>query len=104
MEEITLRNCDELLDFLYNNVEEPINGEVDFQGDTITLGGYMPDAKGLIMTSHRHKRAIFIVGNPTNNDTFILSIIDRYGHLDQTYGAEVPMYVRDEMIATIDWY
>jgi hypothetical protein len=44
MEEIVLRNCDELLDFLYNNVEEPINGEIDFQGDTITLGGYMPDA------------------------------------------------------------
>lgn len=104
MEEIILRNCDELLNFLYNNVEDPINGTVIFQGDEITVDGYMPDVKGIIMSSAKHSRTIFIVGNPTNNNTFILSIIYKYGLLDQTYSAEVPLYVRDEMIATIDGY
>lgn len=102
-------NCNELVDTMIRCSEHYIQcGLIDFQGDELLCEGIAPhhlDVMNgefiLCKDKPEHFGYVFLVG-PVVENKFDLFLFGSRFYIDQTTGiAEIPAYVREELIATI---
>ena len=92
----TLNGCDELIEFLKESYQNPVCGNILFQGDMVEFNGYAVPKEGEVIPVGN---ATFTVGTVNEvTDTFVLTIGK---FTDEDYGVELPAYVREELIATL---
>ena len=97
----TLNSCDDLRDFMLSHLDESLSGTADFQGNIIEFNGYAVPKEGEIIPVDNCGN--FTVGNANAvTNTFVLTLGNS---IDEAYGVELPAYVREELIATLngDW-
>lgn len=103
-----INNCDELLAHLcaeYGELTYCCGGHLEFQGDVCEVWGYMPDWRGTFMPSPKFHKTVFSIQDGSDNNHFILCVFKGDAFiLDQTLGVELPNYVKDELVATIQGY
>lgn len=91
-------NCDKLRDFMLSHLDEPLCVIANFQGDMVEFDGYAVPKKGEVIPVDNYD-VNFTVG--TTNEvtkTFVLTL----GKFDdEAFGVELPAYVREELIATL---
>lgn len=93
-----LNNCNELRDFMINHFNSPLNSTVCFQGDMVEFDGYAVPKKGEVIPVDSYS-ANFTVGTVNEvTNTFVLTLGKS---TDEAYGVELPAYVREELIATL---
>lgn len=111
-----INNCDELLahlcaDELHSGSHQySCGGYLEFQGELCEvggIGGYFNSST--LFTSYKHPNTLFGISDSyTDNEHFVLSVFvlphNSSFVLDQTLGVELPNYVKDELIATIQSY
>ena len=91
-------NCDELRDFMLSHLDEPLSIIADFQGDMIEFDGYAVPKKGEVIHMDSYD-ADFTVGTVNEvTKTFVLTLGK---FTDEACGVELPAYVREELIATL---
>lgn len=91
-------NCDELRDFMLSHLDEPLSIIADFQGDMIEFDGYAVPKKGEVIHMDSYD-ADFTVGTINEvTKTFVLTLGK---FTDEACGVELPAYVREELIATL---
>lgn len=105
----TINNCNELLAHLYaayGTGKYCCIHRLEFQGDLCAIGGYMPDCRGIFMPSPMFSRTVFSIQNSSDDKHFILCIFkgDAFILENDTLGIELPNYVMDELVATIQGY
>lgn len=101
-----INNCDELLAYLYaayDTCQYCCGGHLEFQGDVCDVEGFMPDWRGTFMPSPTFPSTVFSIQDGSDDKHFILCIFRGPQFiLDQTLGVELPNYVKDELMATIE--
>lgn len=104
----TINNCTELLNHLYlayNTSMYCCGGHIEFEGTPCEVWGAIPETNGLFIISPTFPNTIFVIGEEQNfygEKTFNLyTIIGREFIIDQTLCVSLPIYVKDELIATI---
>ena len=93
-----LHNCNDLKEFLMLNIDDPLCGIVDFQGDIVEFNGYAVPKEGEVIPVDDdgvHYK-VGVTNEVTN--TFILTCVK---FIDEGFGVELPAYVREELIATL---
>lgn len=99
-----LNNCNELIEFLKENYQNPVCGNVLFQGDVVNINGYgTPMNASEFIPVSEDSIEFFIVGGVNEvTNTFVLVIsANNTDYPDEDYGVELPAYVREELIATL---
>ena len=97
-----LNNCDELRDFMLSHLDESLSGTADFQGDMVEFDGYAVPKEGEVIPVDGYG-VNFTVGTINEvTKTFVLTLGNS---IDEAYGVELPAYVREELIVTLngDW-
>ena len=91
-------SCDELRDFMLSNLDKSLSGTADFQGDMVEFNGYAVPKEGEVIPVDDYD-VNFKVGtiNEVTN-TFILTL-GKFA--DEAFGVELPAYVKEELIATL---
>ena len=91
-------NCDELRDFMLSHLDESLSGTADFQGDMVEFDGYAVPKEGEVIPvdSYGVNFTVGTVNRGTN--TFVLTL-GKFA--DEALGVELPAYVREELIATL---
>lgn len=93
-----LNNCDELRDFMIYHFNSPLIGTAYFQGDIVEFDGYAVPKKGEVIPVDGYD-INFTVGTVNEvTNTFVLTLGKS---TDEAYGVELPAYVREELIATL---
>lgn len=93
-----LNSCDELKDFMLSHLDESLSGTADFQGDLVEFDGYAVPKKGEIIPVNGYD-VNFTVGTINEvTKTFVLTLGK---FTDEALGVELPAYVREELIATL---
>lgn len=97
-------NCNELIEFLKENYQNPVYGNVLFQGDVVNINVYgTPMNASEFIPVSEDSIEYFIVGGVNEvTNTFVLVIsANNTDYPDEAYGIELPAYVREELIATL---
>ena len=97
-----LNSCDDLKAFMLSRLYEPISGTAEFQGDMVEFDGYAIPKEGEVIPVDDYD-VNFTVGTINEvTKTFVLTLGNS---IDEAYGVELPAYVREELIATLngDW-
>ena len=93
-----LNNCDELRDFMIHHFDDPLNDTAFFQGDVVEFDGYAVPKKGEVIPVDGYD-VNFTVGTVNEvTNTFVLTLGKS---TDEALGVELPAYVREELIATL---
>lgn len=91
-------SCDELRDFMLSNLDKSLSVIADFQGDTVEFDGYVVPKKGEVIPVDGYD-VNFTVGTINGGTkTFVLTLGK---FTDEALGVELPAYVREELIATL---
>lgn len=94
----SFNNCDELRDFMMYHFDNPLNGTAFFQGDMVEFDGYAVPKKGEVIHIDSYD-VNFTVGTINGGTkTFVLTLGK---FTDEAFGVELPAYVREELIATL---
>ena len=92
-----LNSCDELRDFMLYHLDESLSVIADFQGDLVEFNGYAVPKEGEIIPVDNYGNfTVGIVNEVTN--TFVVTL-GKFA--DEALGVELPAYVREELIATL---
>ena len=97
-----LNSCGELRDFMLSHLDESLSVIADFQGDMVEFDGYAVPKEGEVIPVDDYD-VNFTVGTINEvTKTFVLTLGNS---IDEAYGVELPAYVREELIATLngDW-
>lgn len=106
----TINNCDELLAYLANDEffcgshKYSCGGYLEFQGDLCEVGGFMPDRWCTLMPSNKFPKTVFAIQDYQKEYFILLIFRGNAFSLDETLGVKLPIYVKDELIATIQSY
>ena len=93
-----LNSCDELRDFMMYHFDESLSGTADFQGDMVEFDGYAVPKEGEVIPVDDYD-VNFTVGTVNRGtNTFVLTL-GKFA--DEALGVELPAYVREELIATL---
>ena len=94
----SFNNCDELRDFMIHHFDDPLNDTAFFQGDVVEFDGYAVPEKGEVipMDSYGVNFTVGTINRGTK--TFVLTLGES---TDEAFGVELPAYVREELIATL---
>ena len=94
-----LNSCDDLKAFMLSHLYEPISGTAEFQGDVVEFDGYAIPKEGEVIPVDDYD-VNFTVGTINEvTKTFVLTLGNS---IDEAYGVELPAYVREELIATLE--
>ena len=93
-----LNSCDELKDFMMYHFDDPLNGTADFQGDMVEFDGYAVPKEGEVIPVDGYD-VNFTVG--TINGGTKTTVLTLGKSTDEALGVELPAYVREELIATL---
>ena len=91
-------NCDELRDFMLSHLDESLSVIADFQGDMVEFDGYTVPKKGEIIPVDGYGVNFTVSTINEVTKTFVLTL-DKF--TDEALGVELPAYVREELIATL---
>ena len=94
----TLNSCDDLKDFMLSHLDESLSVIADFQGGMVEFDSYAVPKKGEVIPvdSYDINFTVGTVNEVTN--TFVLTL-GKFA--DEAFGVELPAYVREELIATL---
>lgn len=93
-----LNSCDELRDFMLFHLDESLSSTADFQGDMVEFDGYAVPKEGEVIPVDDYD-VNFTVGTVNEvTNTFVLTL-GKFA--DEAFGVELPAYVREELIATL---
>ena len=93
-----LNSCDELRDFMMYHFDESLSVIANFQGDMVEFDGYAVPKKGEVIHVDDYD-VNFTVGTINRGtNTFVLTL-GKFA--DEALGVELPAYVREELIATL---
>ena len=93
-----LNSCDELRDFMIHHFDDPLNDTAFFQGDGGEFDGYAVPKEGEVIPVDGYG-VNFTVGTVNEvTNTFVLTL-GKFA--DEALGVELPAYVREELIATL---
>ena len=88
----------ELRDFMIHHFNDSLNGTVFFQGDMVEFDGYAVPKEGEVIPVDGYG-VNFTVGTVNEvTNTFVLTL-GKFA--DEALGVELPAYVREELIATL---
>ena len=92
-----LNSCDDLRDFMVSHLDESLSGTANFQGDIVEFNGYAVPKEGEIIPVDNYGN--FTVG--TVNEVTNTFVVTLGKSVDEAFGVELPAYVREELIATL---
>lgn len=91
-------SCDELRDFMLSHLDKSLSVIADFQGDTVEFDGYAVPKEGEVIPVDGYG-VNFTVGTVNEvTKTFVLTLGK---FTDEALGVELPAYIREELIATL---
>lgn len=100
-----LMDCDNLLQFMYENYSEPYTGPAEFEGTEVEFQFTYWEPELFIVTPLFPQTMFFLDTHVTGEGNIALGILVGTGTLDAFPCVELPAYVRKELIATLkgDW-
>ena len=93
-----LNSCDELRDFMLFHLDESLSGTADFQGDMVEFDGYAVPKEGEVIPVDDYD-VNFTVGTVNRGTNTFVFTLGKF--TDEALGVELPAYVREELIATL---
>ena len=94
-------NCNDLLQFMYENYSEPYTGPAEFEGIEVEFQFAYWEPELFIVTPLFPQTMFFLDTHVTMEGNIALGILVGTGTLDAFPCVELPAYVKDELIATI---
>lgn len=100
-----LMDCDNLLQFMYENYSEPYTGPAEFEGTKVEFQFTYWEPELFIVTPLFPQTMFFLNTHVAGEGNIALGILVGTGTLDAFPCVELPAYVREELIATLkgDW-
>ena len=93
-----LNSCGELRDFMVSHLDESLSGIADFQGDMVEFDGYAVPKEGEVIPVDDYD-VNFTVGTVNRGTNTFVFTLGKF--TDEALGVELPAYVREELIATL---